>query len=116
MAGIVGTIGMLAESSGYGAVVDVAAIPTPSTAGPDALGRDAVSVGTEAVSMGDWLGCFPGFGMVTADRPSESRMESAFARTAEVGSLVLERGVQLRWPDGEVTRVVAGGVTGLGPA
>jgi selenophosphate synthetase-related protein len=102
MAGIVGTLGMLAEASGLGAVLDVADVPTPS--GPD------------AVAMGDWLGCFPGFGMLTADRPGESRMSSSLAVTAEVGRLTTERGVALRWPDGETTRAVADGVTGLGPA
>ncbi|WP_345373283.1 MSMEG_0567/sll0787 family protein [Frondihabitans cladoniiphilus] len=107
MAGIVGTVGMLAEASGYGAVVDMAAVPTPVSAG---------SAAADDVSMGDWLACFPGFGMVTADRPRESRMESPFAATAEIGSLTLQRGVMLRWPDGETTRAVAGGVTGLGPA
>jgi putative N-acetyltransferase (TIGR04045 family) len=102
MAGIVGTAGMLAEASGYGAVLDVAAVPVPDAAAD--------------VALGDWLGCFPGFGMITSDRPGEGRMESACARTAEVGTLTLERGVRLRWPDGETTRAVAGGVTGLGPA
>lgn len=102
MAGIVGTVGMLAEASGYGAVVDVARIPTPEPAAD--------------VALGDWLACFPGFGMVTADRPGSGRMDSPHAVTAEVGGLTVERGVLLRWPDGETTRAVAGGVTGLGPA
>lgn len=102
MAGVVGTVGMLAEASGYGATIDVGAVPTPGA--------------ENGASMGDWLGCFPGFGMVTADRPGESRVESPFARSAEVGSLTLERGVRLRWPDGETTLAVTGGVTGLGPA
>jgi putative N-acetyltransferase (TIGR04045 family) len=102
MAGIVGTVGMLAEASGYGAVVDVASVPRPG--------------GASDVAAGDWLSCFPGFGMVTADRPGESKMASPFAVTAEVGELSLQRGVALRWPDGEVTRAVSGGVTGLGPA
>jgi selenophosphate synthetase-related protein len=104
MAGVVGTLGMLAEASGLGAVVDVADVPMPSATGPD------------AVAMGDWLGCFPGFGMLTADRPRESRMSSPHAVTAEVGRLTTERGVTLRWPDGETTCAVADGVTGLGPA
>jgi len=104
MAGIVGTVGMLAEASGLGAVVDVADVPVPGAAGGG------------AVSMGDWLGCFPGFGMVTADPPGGSRMASPHAVTAEVGRLTPERGVVLRWPDGETTGAVAGGVTGLGPA
>ncbi|WP_197980952.1 MULTISPECIES: MSMEG_0567/sll0787 family protein [unclassified Frigoribacterium] len=103
MAGIVGTVGMLAEASGYGAVVDVASVPRPGGA-------------SSGVTVGDWLSCFPGFGMVTADRPGESRMHSPYAETAEIGELSLRRGVDLRWPDGEVTRAVGGGVTGLGPA
>lgn len=111
MAGIVGTVGMLAEASGYGAVVDVASVPTPGPSTSGGAGR-----GGGEVTMGDWLGCFPGFGMVTADRPGESRMESPLAATAEVGRLTLERGVLLRWPDGETTRAISGGVTGLGPA
>ena len=106
MAGVVGTVGMLAEASGYGAVVDVASVPRPGGAGR--AGAD--------VTTGDWLGCFPGFGMVTADRPGDSRMHSPYAVTAEVGGLTLERGVLLRWPDGATTRAVGGGVTGLGPA
>lgn len=106
MAGVVGTVGMLAEASGYGAVVDVASVPTPGGAGPAAVD----------VTMGDWLGCFPGFGMLTADRPGTSRMHSPHAVTAEVGSLSIERGVRLRWPDGVTTSAVGGAVTGLGPA
>jgi len=43
------TLGMLAEASGCGAVLDMAAVPRP---------RDA--------AMGDWLTCFPGFAMLTA--------------------------------------------------
>ena len=51
MAGIVGTAGMLAEASGVGAELDVAAVPRPAGA-----------------RHGDWLTCFPGFAMLTADR------------------------------------------------
>lgn len=120
MAGVVGTVGMLAEAGGYGATLDVASIPIPGSGGAGPGDREggggAGGGGADDVSMGDWLGCFPGFGMVTADRPGESRMHSEFATTAEVGRLTLDRGVTLRWPDGETTRAVAGGVTGLGPA
>ena len=49
MAGVVGTIGMMAEASGTGADIDVAAVPRPDNA-----------------TMGAWLSCFPGFGMLTA--------------------------------------------------
>ena len=41
MAGIVGTVGMLAEASGYGAVVDVASVP-----GPEAPARAGADVTT----------------------------------------------------------------------
>ena len=50
MAGLVGTVGMLAEASGCGAVLDVADIPAPAGA-----------------TRGDWLTCFPGFAIVTAE-------------------------------------------------
>ena len=99
MAGLAGTAGMLAEASGCGAVLDVARIPVPSTA-----------------TMGDWLTCFPGFGMVTADPPGSSRMQCPLVHSAECGELTPGAGVHLRWPDGEVTPAVAGTVTGLGPS
>ncbi|RII87532.1 AIR synthase, partial [Clavibacter californiensis] len=94
MAGIVGTAGMLAEASGTGAVVDVADVPVP---------------GSADVAMGDWLTCFPGFGMLTADAPGASRMASPHATTAAIGRLTAEPGVGLRWPDGVVTPAVAAG-------
>jgi putative N-acetyltransferase (TIGR04045 family) len=97
MVGIVGTTGMLAEASGCGAVLDVGSIPRPASA-----------------AMGDWLSCFPGYAMVTADRPGEGRMGSPLASTAECGRLVEGSGVQLRWPDGMITKAISNNVTGLG--
>lgn len=99
MAGLVGTIGMLAEASGAGADIDVAAVPTPS-----------------AATTGDWFTCFPGFGMVTADAPGASRMVSPLAASAEIGRLTGAAGVRLVWPDGEITTALPGSVTGLGHA
>jgi len=99
MAGVVGTTGMLAESSGFGAVLDVERIPAP-----------------DGAAMGDWLTCFPGFGMLTADRPGRARIDSPIAVSAEVGSLTAERGVRLRWPDGITTTALTGAATGLGRA
>ncbi|SMH49390.1 putative N-acetyltransferase, MSMEG_0567 N-terminal domain family [Rathayibacter oskolensis] len=99
MAGLVGTVGMLAEASGGGAVLDLAAVPAP-----------------EAAGLGDWLACFPGFAMITADRPGEGRMGTPLTATAAVGRIVAEPGVRLRWPDGAETVGVAGPVTGLGAA
>jgi selenophosphate synthetase-related protein len=94
MAGVVGTLGMLAEASGCAAVLDVAAVPKP-----------------EAASMGDWLTCFPGFAMLTT-----GPLDAGPATTAVCGELTTGQGVVLRWPDGEVTEALAAGVTGMGAA
>ena len=99
MAGVVGTLGMLAEASGCAAVLDVADVPRPAGAG-----------------VGDWLTCFPGFAMLTADEPGAPGLPAGPAVTAECGRLVPGHGVSLRWPDGETTVAVTGGVTGLGAA
>ena len=100
MAGVVGTTGMLAEAGGVGAVLDVAAIPAPAGA-----------------TMGDWLTCFPGFAMVTADRPGRTHTTDTGPATSGVcGHLTTTPGVRLRWPDGVMTRAVHSTVTGLGPA
>ncbi|WP_248961328.1 MSMEG_0567/sll0787 family protein [Sphaerisporangium perillae] len=99
MAGVAGTLGMLAEASGCGAVLDVAAVPRPG-----------------AATMGDWLTCFPGFAMLTADAPGRPGLDAGPATGAECGELVPGRGVALRWPDGELTEVITGPVTGLGAA
>ncbi|WP_238591961.1 MSMEG_0567/sll0787 family protein [Pseudonocardia sp. EC080625-04] len=99
MAGIAGTLGMLAEASGTGAVLDVAAVPRPGGA-----------------SVGDWFTCFPGFGLLTADDPGAPAIDAGPAVSAACGELVAGTGVRLRWPDGEETEAVPGGVTGMGPA
>jgi AIR synthase-related protein len=99
MAGVVGTAGMLAEASGCAVEVDVAAVPRP-----------------DGVSAGDWLTCFPGFAMLTADAPSAPLPQAGPATSAPCGRLVEGRGVSLRWPDGRLTSAVDGPVTGLGPA
>ncbi|MDT7801360.1 MAG: hypothetical protein QOI78_4793 [Actinomycetota bacterium] len=93
MAGIAGTLGMLAEASGCGAVLDVGKVPRPRGA-----------------STGDWLTCFPGFAMLTTGTPAPAGP----AVTADCGELVAGTGVTLRWPDGESTPAIDGGVTGLG--
>ena len=99
MAGVVGTAGMLAEASGCGVELDIAAVPRP-----------------DGVGAGDWLTCFPGFAMLTADRPGAPPPSAGPAVAAEVGRLQQQPGVRLRWPDGDVTTAVAGAVTGLGAA
>ena len=97
MAGVVGTVGMLAEASGCGAELEVAAVPAP---------RDA--------ALGDWLTCFPGFAMVTVDDPGASAPPAGAAVGARCGTLGHEPGVRLRWPDGAITTALGAGVTGLG--
>jgi putative N-acetyltransferase (TIGR04045 family) len=96
MAGIAGTLGMLAEASGCGAVLDVAEVPRPAD-----------------VAMGDWLTCFPGFGMLTTGADD---LPSGPAAGADCGVLVPGGGVRLRWPDGTETEAIAEGVTGMGRA
>ena len=89
---------MLAEASGCGAELDVAAVPRPAGA-----------------TAGDWLTCFPGFAMVTATR----RPAGAARRAGGLGPVRAagrRGGVSLRWPDGVLTPALASHVTGLGKA
>lgn len=100
MAGVVGTVGMLAEASGTGAELDVARIPQPADA-----------------DMGAWLTCFPGYAMLTADRADAPTPPVPHGVvTGACGQLTADQGVRLRWPDGVTTTAVASGVTGLGRA
>jgi putative N-acetyltransferase (TIGR04045 family) len=98
MAGLVGTLAMLAEASNTGAEVDVTAIPRPG-----------------GVTVADWLTCFPGFALVTADRPGARTPDATPATVAPIGHLTARSGVRLRWPDGRTTTAIAGPATGLGP-
>ena len=100
MAGIVGTLAMLTEASGCGAELEVARIPRPNGA-----------------RMADWLTCFPGFAMLLAQPVGASAPKAAPAVSRRCGSLSSQRGVRLRWPDGELTTAIgSAGITGLGVA
>ena len=100
MAGLVGTVAMLAEASGTGAELDVAAVPRPA-----------------AATMSDWLTCFPGMAFVTADAPDAPLPEAGECVSARCGRLQSTAGVRLRWPDGDVTEAVpATTSSGLGAA
>jgi len=90
---------MLAEASGCGVEIDVAAVPRP-----------------EGIGAGDWLTCFPGFAMLTADHPDAPPLQAGPAVGAAIGALTSQPGVRLRWPDGALTTALAGAVTGLGGA
>lgn len=96
MAGIAGTLGMMAEACGTGAELDVTSVPRPAEA-----------------TVGDWLTCFPGYGMLTAGEQMPVELPAGVV-SAECGVLTAEPGVRLRWPDGVVTSVLAPAVTGLG--
>ncbi|MCW2812587.1 MAG: synthase [Nocardioides sp.] len=99
MSGLVGTTGMLAEASGCRAVLDVEAVPAPG-----------------AASYGDWLTCFPGFAMVTAESTTARSELPGFVTSSVCGELTTGAGVGLRWPDGVVTEAVTSTVTGMGAA
>ncbi|HWF51959.1 MAG TPA: MSMEG_0567/sll0787 family protein [Solirubrobacteraceae bacterium] len=100
MAGIVGTIAMLAEASGCGAEIDIARVPRP-----------------EPALMADWLTCFPGFAVVLAQSPGAPPPRGGAAVSSGCGRLSRSGGVRLRWPDDEITTVIATeAITGLGPA
>ena len=66
--------------------------------------------------MGDWLTCFPGFAMLTADAPDAPQLPAGPAVSARCGRLTDGEGVGLRWPDGEITAALDGPVTGMGTA
>jgi putative N-acetyltransferase (TIGR04045 family) len=102
MAGFVGTVGMMAEASGVGAEITVGAVPRP-----------------ESARAADWLVCFPGFAMITADTPGRAVADTGPATTKPCGSFHTRSGrqplVTLHWPDGETTTAIASTVTGLAP-
>jgi hypothetical protein len=50
--------------------------------------------------------------LTTGSRP----IDAGPAVSAVCGELTSGQGVVLRWPDGETTRALTGGVTGLGAA
>lgn len=103
MAGLIGTVGMMAEASGQGAEIRVDDVPRPASA-----------------AMGDWLTCFPGFAMITADAPGRPVHDPGPAASAACGTFTTRTSadplVTIRWPDGEVTTAITGAVTGLGTA
>jgi AIR synthase-related protein len=102
MAGLVGTVGMMAEASGVGAEIEVGAVPRP-----------------DHVRTSDWLACFPGFAMITADPAGRAVADAGPATSQSCGTFHTRTAhrplVTLVWPDGETTTAIAGTVTGLAP-
>ncbi|MFH7245773.1 MAG: sll0787 family AIR synthase-like protein [Spirulina sp.] len=91
MGGILGTTLMLLETSGCGAVVDVAAIPCP-----------------EAVPLETWLRCFPSYGfLLTVDSQNFAAVQQQFQAVgiacAAIGRIVAEP--QLTLTHGDETAV-----------
>lgn len=99
MSGLVGTTGMMAEASGCRAVLDVEDIPIPPGA-----------------TTGDWLTCFPGFAIVSAEQSAARSAPPAFLASRTCGQLTEGSGVGLRWPDGVITDAIDSTVTGMGAA
>ena len=77
MAGIVGTVAMLAEASGCGAELDIARIPHPANA-----------------LMADWLTCFPGYAVITADRRDGPPMTAPGTVSHRCGRLTAAPGTE----------------------
>ena len=64
----------------------------------------------------NWLTCFPGYAMLTADTPDAAPPPASPAVSAACGTLTAGQGVGLRWPDGQITQAITGTVTGMGTA
>ena len=65
-------------------------------------------------TVGDWLTCFPGFAMVTADRPGPPPAVAGPAPPRCAAPRRRATGVGLRWPDGDRRPRPLPGVTGTG--
>jgi AIR synthase-related protein len=90
--GIVGTIMMLAECSGVGAVIDVAAVPTPGGVPPER-----------------WLQTFPSYGYVLSVAPARvgaviARFAARGIAAAEVGEI--QAGGRITITDGRATETI----------
>ena len=88
MAGLAGTLAMLAEASGCGAELDVAVVPRPA-----------------GVGLADWLTCFPGFALRHRRRAAARPRRGAGDRRG-VRSPRARRRRDAGWPDGERTVAV----------
>ncbi len=84
MAGLCGTIGMLLETSGVGATVDLSAVPSPPDVDPER-----------------WLTAFPSYGYVLAVEPDHvaevcARFDAAGVTAAAIGEVTSTKRLELR--------------------
>ncbi len=87
--GMLGTLGMLLETSGAGAVVNVEAIPMPS-----------------GLEMRDWLKMYPGMGFVVTTRPDNVPLvieifQSRGLTASKIGDVISERKLVIRSGTGQ---------------
>lgn len=92
-AGIVGTIAMLAENTGCGAIVQLDSIPKP-----------------EEIDMERWLQMFPGYGfIVAADRSKTDEITELFAQegiaSAVIGELTIDTRVIVQYETEEAVLI-----------
>jgi AIR synthase-related protein len=84
MAGLCGTVGMLLETSGVGAVLDLSAVPSPLDVDPER-----------------WLTAFPSYGYVLAVEPAQvaevcARFDAVGVTAAPIGEVNSSRRLELR--------------------
>ncbi len=93
--GLIGSLGMLLEVSGCGAVVAVERIPAPD-------------LEAHGITLDLWLRMYPGMGFVLTVRPEAAaevcrRFETVGMTAAEIGTVDGSRRLSLAGTDGEVT-------------
>jgi putative methanogenesis marker protein 2 len=93
--GLIGTLGMLLEVSGRGAVIDVDRIPVPDLA-------------VHRISFDHWVRMYPGMGFVLTARPDAvaevcARFEAVGMTARDIGAVDGSRRLSLVGSDGEST-------------
>jgi hypothetical protein len=71
-AGILGTVSIMMENSGRGAIIDIESIPKPSD-----------------IDLSDWLVCFQSFGFVISVSPEKSKSVVTLFREREINAAII---------------------------
>ncbi|HIH03180.1 MAG TPA: methanogenesis marker 2 protein, partial [Methanoregulaceae archaeon] len=107
--GLIGSLGMLLEVSGCGAVIAVGRIPAPD-------------LEANGITFDHWLRMYPGMGFVLTVRPEDAeevcrRFEAVGMAAAEIGEVDGSRRLSIAGPDGEATvfDFAGDGITRLAP-